>query len=477
MANIFISYGRKDAKTLALQLRNDLSTVGYSVWLDLDEIPSGGSFTQDLERAIDGCDVMLVLLSHSGVASVWCRGEQMRAIRKGKSIVPLLVQPDAEPPIYLEHLNYLDFSLQERYDDGFRNLISDLTSSMAFRMAQEERRVPASTKSTQKLFKKPAISKSDRTYSAERRNAGAFRRHIKALRLQQWMGGRFWWSYFAFMLLDLHDVVDILEKNELLAPYLRHQQHNSRWDRMIRMQFRPRTPYSYNAEGFKFANDPKTVAYAPLPIYLLFDLESVLLQPNVKFSDGDVNEGASTYSTPQTFGELPFELIYHDSWLKSDEMEEVLRYRKSELLIPERMGLEGLQVIWTRSEADYETLHQIMNARSPHLWRKWRDKITPRTDFILFHNKRAFVHSATLGEKEARLRFNSTQSDNMGQAFMAEVAVHYTDGRDFHWQYEQFKAQGELVLQLPHEGKYSLTLLLDGDLAYTGEYKETLRVL
>ena len=60
--NIFISYGRKDARELAIRLRDDLMAVGYSVWLDLDEIPGGADWSQQMEKAIEHRHSMLALL-------------------------------------------------------------------------------------------------------------------------------------------------------------------------------------------------------------------------------------------------------------------------------------------------------------------------------------------------------------------------------------------------------------------------------
>lgn len=476
MLSIFISYGRKDAKDLALSLAKDLRLLGYAVWLDLDEIPSGGSFTQDLERAIDACDAMLVLISHAGMASSWCRAEQMRAVRKGKTLIPLLVQTDAEPPIYLEHLNYLDFTTPTAYAPSLNNLVSDLTASHAFRVAHESKGFAVVGKKGVKPTSARASGNIFALSGEIRRNAPAFRRHIKALRAQKWMGGRYWWAYFAFFLTDVHDLIGILDAGELRAPYSRKGRNDSAWDRRVRLHFRPRTPHAYHAEGFRMAHEARTPYDAPMPVYLLFDLETLLLLPNAKFSDGDVTEGASTYSTPQSFAELPFDLIYHDGWVRSDEMNEVMRYRKAELIVPERVGLEGLQVIWTRSEAEYETLYHLMNAHSPYLWRKWRDKITPRTDFVLFHNKRAFVLNAILTEKSVRLRFNPFVSEP-NASFFAEFSVQYDDGTTFDWRDEAFNAKDELEFALPSAGAYSVTLMLDGELAYTGAYDGALRLL
>ena len=108
---IFISYARKDGRRLANQLHASLRAVGHGVWLDTSDIAGGTVWSREIEQAIDECDVALVLLSHSSYTSGVCRGEQLRALRKDKRVVPLLVQADADRPVYLEHLDFLDFSI------------------------------------------------------------------------------------------------------------------------------------------------------------------------------------------------------------------------------------------------------------------------------------------------------------------------------------------------------------------------------
>ena len=88
---IFISYAREDGRELAIRLRDDLTSSGYSVWLDVSEIAGGASWSQEIEEAIEGCDIALALLSHASYNSPYCRAEQMRAIRKGKRLIPVNV--------------------------------------------------------------------------------------------------------------------------------------------------------------------------------------------------------------------------------------------------------------------------------------------------------------------------------------------------------------------------------------------------
>jgi 1,2-phenylacetyl-CoA epoxidase catalytic subunit len=125
-SRVFISYARKDGRALALQLRDDLESANHEVWLDTANIGGGADWALGIEQAIDNCTIALVLLSAGSYVSEICRGEQLRALRQGKRVIPLLVQADADRPVYLEHLNYRDFSNASGYADALNALLTEI---------------------------------------------------------------------------------------------------------------------------------------------------------------------------------------------------------------------------------------------------------------------------------------------------------------------------------------------------------------
>lgn len=469
VTNIFISYGRADSRQLAMRLRDDLQAMGFSVWLDLSEIPGGASWSQDIETAIEYSHLMLALMSPASYNSQWCRAEQLRALRKGIRLIPLLVYNDSEIPLHLEHMNYLDFADDGRYDEMFRDLLSDITAGSAFR----QRGKATSLVAAQSPFKTPR--QQPRTgYSDEKRTAPSFRRHLKRLRNEEWLGARFWWPYFLFYFADIHEVATILREDEILAPFARGEDLNDRWDRFVSLYFRPRTPDLFFAEGFRAAHQ-HSEPYTPIPVYLLFDMESVVTHPDTRFSEGNPAKTKKTYATPTYFRELPFEQIYHDSWFMPDEREEIMRYREAQVVIEERMSLSSLQVIWLRSTAEYETLRYLL---PDDIWHKWRDKITARTDYHLFNHKRTYVQDAILTADNIQLRFNPCQLPNSCGRFFILVQVQYADGETLEWRNEAFVPEQDTLIELPaRDMAYEVQILLDGDLAYASHYQPTWQVL
>jgi len=125
--HVFISYSRRDAANLALRLRDDLIKGGYDAWLDTAQIGAGSSWTREIEEAIDRCTVLLALLTEASYLSECCRAEQLHALRKGKRVIPVLVQSGVDRPLHLEHLHYRDLSDDERYLERFKVLLLDVS--------------------------------------------------------------------------------------------------------------------------------------------------------------------------------------------------------------------------------------------------------------------------------------------------------------------------------------------------------------
>jgi len=460
--NIFISYGRKDARDLAFRLRDDLQNLGYSVWLDVEEIPGGASWSEEIEQAIEHCHVALALLSHHSYDSRWCRAEQMRAIRKGKRLIPIRVQHDAERPLYLEHINYLDFSNPDSYDDMFRDLISDITAGQAFRVPGA-----GSSDSGKSPFKPVKARTGSKTYQ-EKRNAPAFRRHLQALRREDWLDTRYWWPYFLFHFASLQDVVETLVDGELVSQVDRGGKLNVRWDKFVRLDFRPRTPALFRNEGFRTIEQPAGKRYAPIPIYLLFDLEAVICHPESRFSDGNPELTKKTYKTPGHFQELPFDQIYHDSWFMPDEKDEIMKCREAQVLIPDRLGLESLQFLWLRSPAEYETLRSMLPEDT---WQQWRGKITCRQDYHLFNHKWGYVEQVSLSAHKIHIQFHPPEQHADQTLFQAHLKITALDGKPFHWQQTGFSLEDDLIVDVPSGmGDYQVELTLDDDLAYANRF-------
>ncbi len=121
---IFVSYARRDGAELALRLQKDLTAAGFEVWVDTQRIGGGASWTVEIEEAIDRAHVVLAVLTPGSYASEICRAEQLRSLRLGKCVIPLLGAAGADRPLYLEARQYRDFTSD--YGGSFQLLLGDI---------------------------------------------------------------------------------------------------------------------------------------------------------------------------------------------------------------------------------------------------------------------------------------------------------------------------------------------------------------
>jgi WD40 repeat protein len=123
---VFISYARKDGSQLAARLQRELTDAGIDAWLDTQRLHAGAIWTDSIEREIDTRHVTIALLTSGSYKSEICRAEQLRALRKGKRLIPVLAAKNADRPLYLESLQYRDFSDPVAYQAQFEELLGDI---------------------------------------------------------------------------------------------------------------------------------------------------------------------------------------------------------------------------------------------------------------------------------------------------------------------------------------------------------------
>jgi len=131
MANIkqrrtFISYSRTN-KDFALKLSKELRTSGFNIWLDLLDIPTGSRWDDEVEKALESCEIFMVILTPASSASDNVKDEIGYAIDTGKHILPVLLE-NAKVPLRLRRFQYVDFTLKN-FEEGVesaKQLLTDL---------------------------------------------------------------------------------------------------------------------------------------------------------------------------------------------------------------------------------------------------------------------------------------------------------------------------------------------------------------
>ena len=76
----------------AEELRYILEQHGISCWMGNRNIPGGKRFTDEITKAIEGCQVFLLILSRKAQDSVWVYRELEYSINQRKIIIPYIIE-------------------------------------------------------------------------------------------------------------------------------------------------------------------------------------------------------------------------------------------------------------------------------------------------------------------------------------------------------------------------------------------------
>jgi len=149
----FLSYSRIN-KDFALSLAKELKSAGFPLWIDQLDIPTGARWDDELEKALDACEIFMVILTPASISSENVKDEIGYAIDHGKRILPVLLET-SKIPLRLRRFQYVDFTTKS-FDEGIesakqllKNLIDEPTvpiPSMVSDTQEEDRQAEAARK-------------------------------------------------------------------------------------------------------------------------------------------------------------------------------------------------------------------------------------------------------------------------------------------------------------------------------------------
>ena len=105
MDYVFISYSHSDSPYVR-RLAASFEERRIPVWID-ERIDYGTEWPNEIERQLDGCSALVLIMTPSARSSTWVQNELARATRKKKQVFPLLLDGD-EPWLSVEALQYVD---------------------------------------------------------------------------------------------------------------------------------------------------------------------------------------------------------------------------------------------------------------------------------------------------------------------------------------------------------------------------------
>lgn len=323
----------------------------------------------------------------------------------------------------------------------------------------------------------------------EKQDAKEIRACIDALKKAKWLGSAHsWWPSYLFHFTDIQNAVNILTMGELLSraeakasdqlvtngasPEVISQTEDQ-WQDHVRLYFRPRTPTQFRNEGFRPVSQQELGgAHCPVPIYLLFDSAAILSRQDALFSEGNLAaQGVQPYGDAESFKQIPFEQVYHDTWFDPLGKVTVVFHRNAEVIVPKRLDLSSLQFIWCRSQAEYDTLLYLL---PPNTRTRWVRQIGVDMRMNLFFKRWTLVEDAELNKTGFSFHFN--KGTRTPGPFRARATICETITNDkYEWENDNYQANevlriGLSKLNAPQD--YSVRLFLDDQLAFAGRYRE-----
>ena len=89
---VFISYSRNDGD-FARRLNNELQLYGKTTWFDQESIVEGVDFGEEIRKGIESSENFLFMISPASISSQYCEDEVNLAVKLGKRIITVLVEP------------------------------------------------------------------------------------------------------------------------------------------------------------------------------------------------------------------------------------------------------------------------------------------------------------------------------------------------------------------------------------------------
>ncbi len=124
-ARVFLSYASAD-RDFATRLTNNLLKYHVDVWLDIYRVEPGKSWARQIGEALDSCEIMLLILSPTSVASENVEDEWNYFLDQKKTTVSILYQP-CKIPYRLSKLQHVNFHSHD-YDQAVARLVATLNT-------------------------------------------------------------------------------------------------------------------------------------------------------------------------------------------------------------------------------------------------------------------------------------------------------------------------------------------------------------
>ena len=129
---VFVSYSRVDGTFARAEIYEKLEKHGFKLWRDLSDMEGGEDWREQLRKAIEGTDTLVLCLSDQALKSNYVKWEWHLARSIGKRVVPVVagdVDFDAAPR-WVTRMHWYDFRAgSQDLDLQWQQFVTQLESS------------------------------------------------------------------------------------------------------------------------------------------------------------------------------------------------------------------------------------------------------------------------------------------------------------------------------------------------------------
>lgn len=162
----------------------------------------------------------------------------------------------------------------------------------------------------------------------------------------------------------------------------------------VRLYFRPKTPTQYSIEGIRRPGECPygEGTHAPVLVMFALDARSVLTQPNIRFSDKNMQLGTTVSGdTEAYFDQIPFDKVFSEGNTNFDRS--ITDARSAEVMAASPLDLRAsLREIYFRSEPERDTVFYALGNQKEY----W-SRLSHVSDALkVFQKRHTFVQEVAL---------------------------------------------------------------------------------
>ena len=315
-------------------------------------------------------------------------------------------------------------------------------------------------------------------------------RHMKRLRESDWLErSRRFWPLWLYRSDHVENAARILNSGRLLSRAAAERDDVIRVDSgspqyvnelserhrsLVRLYFRPRTPTQYVNEGIRPKGQIQLEAHMPVPVYLVFSFR-LLGEQGVWFTKGRLSDSAEVGDSAAFLKSIDFRDVYHDRGVGERggaRRRSILNARHSEVVVPDELALDELKHVVCRSAPERDTLLNLLSKKARRRWVK-RTRVD-EGDRRLFERRGTFVQRVDLSQSECRFVFYPSAEVAMRGPFDLRIERRLGKGKVASARRKEWTVPKDPVtvrFDRP-AARYRVRVLLDGNLAYLGNFDE-----